>query len=279
MNNTFYFPRFILLLRKTLMERPAQTFGVVLLNFIVIVLLYAFLRDIIGWDGTQNLTFFWGFIFGGCYLSAAMFNHFSSNANGSAFLTLPCSTLEKWLCAFLISCVLYVIVYLLFFKAVDFAFVQYYHSHLNPAELHYTEKLEAVQLLPYTQKTAVTSYMIYANLVTSMLVGSLYFNRLAFIKTGLAICAVFVGMFALNYLVAQMLFGQVDDAFPFSHVSMRMLSPGISQETALMMRPRNEVGDITLPSPYGEFSRSVIRFAVPAILCITSFVRLKEKEF
>lgn len=279
MNNTFHLPRFLLLLRKTLLERPLQTSGIVLLNFIVIALLYAFLRDIIGWDGTQNLTFLWGFIFGGCYLSAAMFNYFSTNANGSAFLTLPCSTLEKWLCAFLISGVLYVIVYVAFFKTLDFAFVQYYHSHLNPRELHYTEKMEAVQFFSLTERFANTSYMIYANLVASMLVGSLYFNRLAFIKTGLALCAAFVGMFAINYLLAEVFFNDINDAFPFSHVSIRLPSPGIVQESSLMMRPQNEIGDITLPPPFDTIHQILIRFAVPAILCLTSLVRLKEKEF
>jgi hypothetical protein len=50
-------------------------------------------------------------------------------------------------------------------------------------------------------------------------------------------------------------------------------------EMSTLIRPKNEIGDITLPPPYDSIFRIVIRFVVPAILCITSFVRLKEKEF
>src|SRR6187551_3616271 len=90
MNNTFNFKRFSWIFRKTILERPVQILGIIILNFILVLLLYSFMREIIGWDATQNLTFLWGFVFGGCYLSAAVFNYFSTNANGSSYLTLPC---------------------------------------------------------------------------------------------------------------------------------------------------------------------------------------------
>lgn len=128
MNNIFQFSRFFYLFRKTVLERPVQIFGIVILNLIVVLLMYAFLRNILGWAPTQNLTFIWGFVFGGCYLSASVFSYFTTNATGSSYLTLPASHLEKWLCGILITWVLYVIVFLLYYKAVDYAFVSYYHK-------------------------------------------------------------------------------------------------------------------------------------------------------
>ena len=91
MNNFFQPTRFFYLFRKTVLERPVQIFGIVVLNLVVVLMMYAFLRNILGWTATQNLTFLWGLVFGGCYLSAAVFNYFSTNASGSSFLTLPAS--------------------------------------------------------------------------------------------------------------------------------------------------------------------------------------------
>jgi hypothetical protein len=60
MNNTFNLKRFTWIFRKTILERPVQILGIIILNFILVLLLYSFMREIIGWDATQNLTFLWG---------------------------------------------------------------------------------------------------------------------------------------------------------------------------------------------------------------------------
>ena len=279
MNNTFNLKRFTWIFRKTLLERPVQIFGIIILNFILVLLLYSFMREIIGWDGTQNLTFLWGFVFGGCYLSAAVFNYFSTNANGSSYLTLPCSALEKWLCAILITGVLYTISFLLFFKAMDAAFVSYYHQLLDPKEVNYLNKMEAVQPLDLNGHVAKTTYRMYGVLVSAMMVGSLYFNKLSFIKTGLIICLVFGLLFVVNLGVANIFFNDVNDAFPFSHVSLHLPSAGVVQESNILIRPMNEEAGIELPQPYQSIFKVFIQYVLAAMLCVTAYIRLREKEF
>lgn len=279
MNNTFHLTRFFFLFRKTVYERPVQVFGIVILNLIVVLLMYAFLRDIIGWPGTQNLTFIWGFVFGGCYLSAAIFSNFSTNARGSSFLTLPASNLEKWLCGVLLTWVFYVFIFLLYYKGLDASFVGYYHSHLNPLEVDYQEKLEAVQQFDYGGHVAKMAYLVFGNLTASMFVGSFYFNRNGFIKTGLIVCCVLVFFYIANLVLARSLFTHVNDAFPFSHVAIGLPSKTSVNEAALAIRPKFEEGDISLPSPYVDIYRVTIRYVLTGILCVTALIRLKEKEF
>jgi hypothetical protein len=279
MNNVFNFKRFTWIFRKTLMERPVQLFGIFALDFILVLMLYAFMRDILGWGPTQNLTFFWGLSFGGCYLSAALFNYFSSNANGSSYLTLPCSALEKWLCAIIIVGVIYTTAFVLFYKGIDTAFVSYYHQHLNPKEANYLSKLESVQLLDMKGHVSKTSFYVYILLASSMLVGSLYFNKLSFVKTGLVVCAVCAVLFVANIAIANLFFDNVGEAFPFFRVTMNVPTTEIVSEAGLMIRPKNDQASILLPQPYHGVVESFIQYGLAIILSITAYLRLKEKEF
>ena len=279
MNNTFNLLRFYHFFRKTVLERPWQIIGIVLLNFIVILILYAFLRDIIGWNPTQNLTFNAGFVFGGCYLSATLFNYFSSNANGFSFLTLPVSLLEKWLCAMLITWVLYVIAFFVFYVSIDHLFVSYYHHHLNVQDPHYAKLQEAVQPFDLRGHVATSTYIMFGILTAAMFVGSMYFNKMGFIKTGLFICALLILVFALNMMVAHAFFPNVRDAFPFSHVSVNLPGNTSAEESALAIRMKDEGASIELPAPYSAMYRVFLRYILVAVLMVAAFFRLKEKEF
>jgi hypothetical protein len=279
MNNTFEPVRFIHLFRKTVLEKPVQIFGIVILNLVVVLLMYAFLRNIIGWSGTQNLTFIWGFVFGGCYLSAAVFSNFNTNASGSSFLTLPASHFEKWLCGILITWVLYVVVFLLYYKGVDAIFVDYYHRHLDPLEVGYQNKVEAVQMFDYSGHVAGMAYLIFGNLTAAMFVGSLYFNKISFVKTGLVVCAAFVFFYGANLALAYSMFPNISDAYPFSHVSIGLPSATQVNELTMAVRPKSEEGSVGLPPPYINIYQVTIRYILTTTLCITAFIRLKEKEF
>lgn len=279
MNNVFNFKRFTWIFRKTLLERPVQLLGIFALDFILVLLLYAFLRELLGWAPTQNLTFFWGLSFGGCYLSAALFNYFSSSANGSSYLTLPCSSFEKWLTAIIIVVVLYTAAFILFYKVLDAAFVSYYHQHLNPKEVNYLNKLESVQPFSLEGHVARMSFYMYGILVSSMLVGSLYFNKLSFVKTGLIICGVCAVFFVFNLGVANLFFSNVNDAFPFFRVSMSIPSTEIPHDMSIVIRPLNDEASVLLPEPYHSIIEKTLHYVLAALLCVTAYIRLREKEF
>src|SRR5438128_8156580 len=107
MNDIFSARRFGFLFKKTLLERPVQLLGLCVLSLAISFLLYAIVKGMFGFEEGQNVSFIVGLIGCGAFLASFVFNYFSSNASGSSYLTLPASSLEKWLCGVLIASVIF----------------------------------------------------------------------------------------------------------------------------------------------------------------------------
>ena len=264
MNDTFNIKRFGWLFKKTLLERPAQLFGMTSLTLVVILLMYAILKSLSPWDVAQNGSFMIGLAGGGSFLASFVFNYFSSNAAGSSYLTLPASHFEKWLCAVLISVVLFTIIFLVFYRVVDTTFVASYHKSLDPKSPFYKEIYNSVQILPYDEFVALQTYRMFVNFTGAILVGSLCFNKAAYIKVALIVCGLFIAGTFLNGLIAQAVFDNVDRALPYYGVFIPV---------------GKEFGKIVLPSYASKAVSICILYIVPAILLVTAYVRLREKEF
>lgn len=216
------------------------------------------------WDAVQELTFCYGFIGGGCFLASFVFNYFSSNARGASYLTLPASSFEKWLCAVLITVVLYTIIFLVFYRIMDTTFVGLYHKSLDPKNPFYKELYEHVNIFPFNGFVASASYKMFVNFTGAMLVGTLYFNKAAFIKVALFICALFIGGFLLNNIMAKAVIDNVDKGLPYY---------------AVFITAGKEFGKLELPSYASKAVDICILYIVPAVLLVTAYVRLREKEF
>ncbi len=264
MNNTFNATRFGKLLKKTLQERPMHTYGFTGLVLVVVLILYAVVKTLSGFDMAQKLTFFVGVTAGSFFLASFVFGYFSSNASGSSFLTLPASHFEKWLCAVLITGVLYPLIFLIFYRIMDSSFVAIYHNSLDKASPFYKQQYEQVYNFNLNGIIARNIYIMFFIYTGAMLLGSLYFNKVAIIKVALVLCAVFVFTFGLNWLIAIGLFGNIEDAAPFNHVAIRA---------------GKDVGSIELPTHAGKVFWCAIIYFFPALLWFLSFTRLREKEF
>jgi len=265
MNNTFNTKRFGKLVKKTFLERPAQMFGFTGLLLALTLILYSIIKAFGGFNPAQNITFIWGLAGGGCFLASFVFGYFSSNAMGSTFLTLPASNFEKWLCGVLIAGVFYPVIFLLFFRLVDSSFVAIYHNGLDPLGPFYKQQYESVYIFDFNGFLAWKVYPIFGVLAGAMLVGSLYFNKVTFIKTAISLTIVFIGVFGLNWLIAFVLFGHINDAVPFNHVTIPV---------------GKEEGSIELPSGIiNNFFNNSIWYVLPPILWLLAFTRLREKEF
>jgi len=97
-----------------------------------------------------------------------------------------------------------------------------------------------------------------------MLTGALYFNKMPFIKTGLAICILLFGLLGLNWLIASAFFNNLSDAAPYNHVT---LSVGAA------------TGTLLLPAGLEKSFHVGFAFVLPAILWLLPLLRLREKEF
>ncbi|MDP4284464.1 MAG: hypothetical protein Q8891_08580 [Bacteroidota bacterium] len=264
MNNTFDAKRFGRLLKKTLLERPMQTLGLTGLLLALSLILYSVIKAFGGFNPAQNITFIWGLAGGGCFLASFVFGYFSSNAMGSSFLTLPASNFEKWLCGVLIAGVFYPVIFLLFFRLVDSSFVAIYHHGLDSATPFYKQLYESVYIFDLNGFVAWKVYPMYGFLAGSMLVGALYFNKVAFIKTAIVFSMLFMVVIGINWIMATLLFGHVNNAGPFNSVTI----PAGKEE-----------GTIELPSGFVGIINNSVWYVLPPILWLLAFTRLREKEF
>jgi len=264
MNDTFSVKRFGWLFKKTLLERPAQLMCLTALSFSLSLIIYAVVRMMSNFDDAQNFSFLVGLVGGGCFLASFVFGQFTSNASGSSFLTLPASVFEKWLCGVVITGILYLFLFLIFFRLMDMAFVGIYHNGLDPKAAFYQEQYNAVHLLAYDELVARSSFIMFFNFAGIMLVGSLYFNKAAFIKVALITCGICVGAFLLNLLIAKMFFSNMQTAFPYYMV---------------WLMKGKERGRMELPEDSMKVVAIFFRYLIPAMLWFLAFMRLREKEF
>ena len=263
MYEIFNFRRFVLLFRKTLLERPVQITGLCVLNLLVSLLIYFFCKYIIGFEVAQNASFMVGLVGGGAFMASMVYGHFSSYANGTSFLTLPASSFEKWLCGIIIAGILYPAIFLIFFRGMDLLFVWQYHRNLDPRAYNYRSLYDAVYEFQLSGFLARAGYMFFLNLTGLMLTGSLYFNKAAFIKVALVVCGLFFITFMLNHMIASSLFQHLDSANPFHSV---------------FLKAGNDVGRVDLPEPVFDAFHNITMGVLPCILWLLPYLRLKEKE-
>jgi hypothetical protein len=264
MGNIFVTRRFALLFKKTIMERPAQLTGLIGLMLAIIFILYFIFKSQLSFSAAQNIAFIWGLAGGGCFLASFVFGYFSSNANGSSYLTLPASHFEKWLCGVLIVGILYPLVFLLFFRMMDAGFVALFHRSLDSGSPLYKEQYNSVYIFSFTGRIAIKVYSTFFFFTGVALIGPLYFNKAAFIKTALVFCAICFAIFGLNWLFADLLFGQIDSAFPYRNVDILV---------------GKEVGSVELPERAFAIVSSALAYCIPVLLWIVAYIRLREKEF
>lgn len=264
MNNTFNAKRFGLVFKKTLFERQMQMFGFTALTLALVFILYAVCRTISGFELAQNISFILGFAVNGCFMASFVFAYFSTNASGLSYLTLPASSFEKWLCGVLIAGILYPLIFLFFFRIVDASFVWIYHNNLDPNSPSYKIKYTSVYIFPFDGNVAWKVYPLFLVLSGSMLLGSLYFNKVSFIKTAITLCVIcFVG-FALNWVFAIIFFGNINDAAPFNHVTIPV---------------GKEEGSIEPSKLWATIFLYGIAYIIPTLVWGISYVRLRDKEF
>jgi len=264
MNNIFNTQRFGLLLKKTLLERPVQLLGFTAMSYALTLIIYIAAKSFMFIGAAPHLSFIWGFLLGSSFLASSVFGYFSTNASGSSYLSLPASHLEKWLCGALIAGVIYPILFLVFYRLVDITFVSIYHKGLDPESPFYKRDYESVYLFDFMGNIAMDTYRLFLLMTGAALVGSLYFNKLPFIKVMMGMCLLCLGVMGLNIVIAKLMFDNVADAAPFSHVT---LSVG------------KEEASIDLPERVGQVFQFSLWYVLPAVLWLLSFTRLKEKQF
>jgi hypothetical protein len=268
MNNTFNARRFSRLFRKTLIERKMQTFGFIVLMLCISLMIYGFCKTFMDFRAAQNITFIWGLAGGGSFMASLVFAYFNSNASGISWLTLPASLFEKWLTGILIAVILYPAIFLLFFRLMDSSFISIYHNSLDPNMPSYKTAYASVYNLPFDGILAIKVYNLFFIFTPLSFLGSLYFNKVSFIKVALVFCAFCLFAYTLNWLMAKLLLGDISAAFPLREVSIAV---GKSMDP--------EEGRIELPAQLYRINMFFMDFILPVIFFGLAYLRLREKEF
>jgi magnesium-transporting ATPase (P-type) len=257
--NNFSIRRLALLLRrdfssgyKSVIIAMAAVGGFVILVSIV----SAFGREL----GPMHKTIYYPLLFLGGYIVTSLgFKELHLDAQSVFYLTLPGSSLEKFLSKLLVTSVGYAFGSLFFYTAVSSAaeginrlVFGYGHPFFNPFE-----------------RTTMIVVAVYLVTQAVFLVGSVYFRKLAFVKTNL-----YIWLFGLVVVILVAVIGW----FIFRNYSIGNrigLEPYFQQ--------LGESGELqTFPGPLAEkFAQvaKVLFWAVMAPVCwVISYLRLRETE-
>ena len=263
MNDVFNIKRFFWLLKKSILEQPALLIGLLVVTLTITLLTYAIVQAMVGIGKAQLIAFILGFLVGGSFIASSVFGYFSSKSNGVSYLLLPASHLEKWLSGIIVSGVLFVIIYLGVYRLIDLFFVNSYRNNLDFNAINYRTLYNSVEIFSFKNSIAQIAFAAFFNISGVMLLGSLYFNRVSYIKVSLLICTFLIGTYFINLLFASFFFNNIDLAIPFRNIFLKV---------------DKEVGIIDMPLIPATVIGFIIAYVLPAALWVLSYLRLKEKE-
>ncbi len=230
MNNTFNISRFALLLRRQWIENRMVYLAsmMILFGFIsFIYIIYIISEGIITSDlanvsaqkfyqlSRLDFRVFLLGLLGICYLSL-LSGHFFSNMSKPAKaiqeLTLPVSKAEKLFVTILFSSLFSIASFIVVFMMTDAIFVSTLKSmyknvtmHMQPVSSPY-ENYGFKYIFQTFEPTELTLFAAFALLLTSVFcLGSLYFRRLAFVKTALTFTAFGILVLSVSNMIREQL--------------------------------------------------------------------------
>ncbi|WP_293304114.1 hypothetical protein [Pedobacter sp. UBA5917] len=258
MNDIFNISRFIGLLKKHSSENYKtylMSTGVLVGILTLILSFLAYMSD--GHIGVfqQGIIFLNVMLFSGTIFCSMIFADLGSRKKAIPILTLPVSHIEKYLVAWLYSFVIFQLVYVGCFYAVDYIVV---HTANNGI----LDKNSMVNVFSLDDKFWIV-FPQFAVLHAICFIGAIFFERLHFIKTAFLFFVFILLISLLNPVLLHWIFGiTIDKGVPFGAV-------GITEHGNFWMIRRNTVGDYIL---------LVSLILVCVSLWAGTYFKLKEKQ-
>lgn len=270
MNDIFNTRRFGLVFKKTLFEHPLQTFGVLGIAIIATFLLYHPYKcdsNSIQIRGEMEIITIILFLSGGS-LVFFLFSQFSDSAKGYNYLLLPSSYFEKWLSGLITTCVLFLGIYLVFFRLLDSHCVNTFHNALLANQKTHSPQvvqsyLRQVQVLQFDSPDFKTRFSLFFILTGATAVGSLYFNKNAFIKIFLILIGLIWAYIFLNNFTSEYFFKGI-----------RIMTNPYSFGSVII----ENGGKITLQKEYKNLFEILFSYCLPIVLWLIALIRFREKE-
>lgn len=259
MSNIFNMQRFLKLLSK----QTKENYKTYLLSLAVMAGILTILMGLVVYANQGQLAvnvqfaFFFNFlIFSGAIFTSMIFTDLGDQKKAIPVLTLPVSNFERFLVGWLYSFVIFQLIFVSCFFAIDFILVS----------IGNTEPLVKNTVVGFnnenTELTMALSVYVVIHAITFL--GALYFERLHFIKTAFAFFIFIIAIALINQPFTKVLFDHLDGVkgVPFIGVNIQ------SKTEAYMINPDDDANRIT----------AFMAIAVTILLWTAAFFKLKEKQ-
>ncbi len=257
MNNTFNLQRFLWLFSKHTKEhyKAYLISTVVLTGMLAFLMLYFAYIGFLG-SGPQAGIFYTILLFGGSIFTSIIFADLHHKRKSVSILTLPVSHFERFLVGWIYSFVISQIIFVACFYAVDFAVLSLFHSSGGT-------RYKMVNIISKECGERVI-LVVFWILHAIMLVGSLFFKKLHFVKSALVILALLMLCIAGNNLLVHFILGANFHAvLPFSDVWFSY----------------NDGHPFYLDISENNYTEMIFAaFVVSSCIWIAAFFKMKEKQ-
>jgi hypothetical protein len=270
MNNTFDFNRFSLLVKRQWVENKKLF---LMGSFALLGLGIVGYPLSTNWDAghiseaIQVLFFMGGLFFVGTLFTNYIFKDFSDKNNTTHFLMTPSSHLEKLLSGCFYCFVLFPIVFLAIYFAVDYFFVSFVnsmgHEMIAKNQINGTSWKENVlwyvQLSEKGNKFLQPLIGMWLMAQSATIIGTIMFTRWSYIKTAFIIFASIIILGFLTNYIFDFMIGALDEQ-----------PTAKTHNFYLLIKPTKDMlGDITI---------MCLKYVFTPILLLIAYFKLKEKQ-
>lgn len=281
MNQVFDFKRWLFLVGKHWGENRKRYLLSLIALAALMIIWYIFTmlieRKFPFFEEMQVSIYYVGMAITGCLFGSFIFAEAASGPKAMHFMSVPASIVEKVLCALLYGVVLFFICYTVIFYLVDFTMIklsngilEQYWKERDPSYVFVATKVINVFTKPTGAGPELPNIffyflLIYINLQSAFILGSIYFSGYSFIKTCIALLVVFllVIFYMANMLDSFTPQGHFGDSF-FTYII-----PGKDGEPSR---------SASLPEWMQISIKYLLMYGFLPLLWLATYFRLKEKE-
>jgi hypothetical protein len=258
MNNTFNIQRFSRLFNKYTKENfKTNTMAIAVITGIMLIAFGFIAYTNRGYVSVKVQTVFFQFflIFAGAIYTSIVFSDLGDKKTAIPALTIPVSHFERFLVGWLYSYIIFQVIFLACFYAVDVAVLKIGDSTAGV-------KNEVMDLFSATLKPYI-AFPVYAVIHACMFLGAVFFEKLHFIKSACVVLAFATIVMLVNQPVASLIF----------NLSMDMVPPFVG----VRFHIGSEIIFIGADDPANNVVY-VMCTAVILLLWTATYFRLKEKQ-
>lgn len=256
MNNSFSFSRLGLLIRKQWSDN-AKLYSLSVLALIgLLTIIFIFWATANGnrYDEQDTYVIFFILLFGtGLIFASTTFSTLGNKAKGTYWLSIPATHLEKLLCGIFYSLFVFFVVFTAGFLIVQQ--ITFMLIRLDPDNI--------IRPMRHWKKTAALFFYIFIALQSLFILGSVFFEKFAFIKTTLAALFIIFLFIITGILLAKNL---------LPHNS------NLQGLTAFRVYGNNEVKLYRLSPWIGDALIACTKLIWAPVFWVAAYFRLKEKE-